>query len=142
MASEKSNVAKAVGAGVRVFTALDGFNALNEIVDAAQGYLQLHEVESTKRASIEAASKTEVARIKAAENVLRDYFEHAFAERRSNFDALFGSLDTAIANGDGETVNAVLTSIVDIAKKSPIAELGDLSEVRALLRDPDNVWEL
>ena len=124
------------------FTALDGFKALTDIVEAAHDYLQLHEVESTKRANIVAAGNAEVARIKAAESVLRDYFERVFAERRSNFEALFGSLDTAIANGDGETVNAVLTSIVDIAKKSPIAELGDLSEVRALLRDPDNVWEL
>lgn len=49
---------------------------------------------------------------------------------------------TAIANGDGQTVTAVLNSIVDIAKQSPIAELGDLSEVRALLRDPDTVWEI
>jgi hypothetical protein len=142
MASERSNVSKMAGAGARAFSAMDGFNALNDIVGAAQDYLRLHEEQSTKRASIETAGKVEVARIKAAENVLLDYFERTFAERRANFDALFGSLDIAIANGDGETVNAVLTSIVDIAKKSPIAELGDLSQVRALLCDPDNVWEL
>ncbi|WP_081289356.1 hypothetical protein [Mycolicibacterium fortuitum] len=127
---------------MRAFTALDGFNALNDIVGAAQEYLNLHEVERTKRANIEAAGKAEVARIKAAEHVLRDYFERVFAERKSNFDALFGNLDTAIANGDGQTVTSVLNSIVDIAKQSPIAELGDLSEVRALLRDPDTVWEI
>ena len=142
MANERSNISKLAGAGARAFSAVDGFNALNDIVGAAQDYLRLHEEESTKRASIETAGKVEVARIKAAEDVLRDYFERVFAERRSNFDALFGSLDSAIAKGDGEAVNAVLNSIVDIAKKSPIAELGDLSEVRALLRDPDNVWEL
>ncbi|GAT01849.1 hypothetical protein [Mycolicibacterium fortuitum] len=136
------NLGKAAGAGMRAFTALDGFNALNDIVGAAQEYLNLHEVERTKRANIEAAGKAEVARIKAAEHVLRDYFERVFAERKSNFDALFGNLDTAIANGDGQTVTAVLNSIVDIAKQSPIAELGDLSEVRALLRDPDTVWEI
>lgn len=127
---------------MRAFTALDGFNALNDIVGAAREYLNLHEVESTKRANIEAAGKAEVARIKAAERVLRDYFERVFAERKSNFDALFGSLDAAIAKGDGQTVTSVLNSIVDIAKQSPIAELGDLSEVRALLRDPDTVWEI
>lgn len=142
MASNQSNAAKAVGAGARVFSALDGFTALNDIVEAAQEYFTLHETESTKRAQIAAAEKAEVARIKAAENVLREYFQQIFAERRANFDALFGTLDKAIAEGDGTTVNAVLGSIVDIAKTSPIAELGDLTQVRELLRDPDNVWEL
>lgn len=142
MSGKQSNAAKVFGASSRAFSALDGFNALNDMVKAAHEYLELHEVESTKRAYVAAAEKTEVARIKAAENVLRDYFQQIFAERRANFDALFGSLDKAITEGDGATVNSVLGSIVDIAKTSPIAELGDLTQVRELLRDPDNVWEL
>ena len=45
-------------------------------------------------------------------------------------------------NGDGESVHAVLRGIVDIARTSPLAELGDLSQIRAALDDPDQVWEL
>lgn len=37
--------------------------------------------------------------------------------------------------------STALIVVID-AKKSPIAELGDLGEVRALLRDPDTVWEI
>ena len=139
---EQSKVNKVFGAGARTLSALDGFGALSEIVEVAQDCIRLHEVESTKRASIRAYAETEVARIEAAEGVLRSYFEQVFAERRSNFDALFTSLDKALEQGNGEAINSVLLSIVDIAKKSPIAELGDLSQVRALLNDPNKVWEL
>jgi hypothetical protein len=139
---EQSKVNRVFGAGARTLSAFDGLGALSEIVEVAQDCIRLHEVESTKRASIRAYAETEVARIEAAEGVLRSYFEQVFAERRSNFDALFTSLDKALEQGNGEAINSVLLSIVDIAKKSPIAELGDLSQVRALLNDPNKVWEL
>ena len=84
---------------------------------------------------------TEVARIKAAESVLKDYFGQVFAERHSNFEELFTRLDNALQAGDGETVNLVVRGIVDIAKSSPLADLGDLAKIRAALDDPDQVWE-
>ena len=58
--------------------------------------MQIHEVESTKRARIQAYEATEVARIKAAEPILRDYFEQAFAERRDLCDEMFARLDRAL----------------------------------------------
>ena len=81
---EQSKVNKVFGAGARTLSALDGLGALNEIVGAAQDCIRLHEVESTKRASIREYAETEVARIKAAEGVLKSYFEQVFAERRSD----------------------------------------------------------
>ena len=89
-----------------------------------------------------AAAAVEVARIKAAESVLKDYFAKVFAERRSNFEELFNRLDGALEANDGETVALMVRGIVDIAKTSPLADLGDLSQIRAALDDPDQVWEL
>ncbi|MFY1621536.1 hypothetical protein [Micromonospora sp. WMMD736] len=102
----------------------------------------MHEVESSKRARLQAYETTEVARIKAAESVLKDYFAKVFAERRSNFEELFNRLDGALEANDGETVALMVRGIVDIAKTSPLADLGDLSQIRAALDDPDQVWEL
>ena len=136
------HTAKVVGRAADGVTALQGFNALTQIVDAAKECIAVHEVESSKRARLQAYETTEVARIKAAESVLKDYFAKVFAERRSNFEELFNRLDGALEANDGETVALMVRGIVDIAKTSPLADLGALSQIRAALDDPDQVWEL
>ncbi|WP_234808289.1 hypothetical protein [Mycolicibacter kumamotonensis] len=142
--SEKPQVHVANGVG-RVgakFSALDGFNALTQIVDVTRECIKVTQSESTQRTRIRAYEKTEVARIKAAEAVLKDYFEQVFAERRATFEALFTRLDQALEAGNGEALNAVVRGIVDIARTSPLADLGDLGQIRAALDDPDQVWDL
>lgn len=136
------HTAKVVGKGAKTVSSLQGFEALNQIVDAARECISVHQVESTKRARLQAYETTEVARIKAAESVLKEYFAQVFTERRSNFEELFNRLDAALKANDGETVNLMVRGIVDIAKSSPFADLGDLSKIRAALDDPDQVWEL
>jgi len=86
--------------------------------------------------------KTEITRIKGAEDILRRYFEQIFSERRHNFEELFKRLDDALEREDAGTVSNVLAAIVDIARNSPLADLGDLSQLRAALDDPDQVWDL
>lgn len=138
----KVHVGKVVKAAQGTIRAVDGLAALNQIVEAARVCIHIHEVESTKRARIEAYEATEVARIRAAEAVLKDYFAQAFAERRNVYYEMFARLDRALDEGNGEVLHAVVRGIVDIAKSSPIADIGDLSQVRAALDDPDQVWDL
>lgn len=138
----KVHVAKVVGRAQGPLSAFDGFTALGQLVEAARECMQIHEVESTKRAGIRAYKETEVARIKAAEAILKDYFEQVFAERRATFEELFSHLDQALDQGNGEVISVVLRGIVDVARTSPLAELGDLSQIRAALDDPDKVWDL
>ncbi len=123
-------------------TSLDGFQALGFMVQAARECVHIYQSERSKRARLETYERTEIARIKAAENTLRTYFEGVFAERRNNFEHLFVRLDTALEQQDGEAVSAVVRGIVDIARTSPLADLGDLSQIRAALDDPDQVWDL
>jgi hypothetical protein len=122
--------------------ARDGFGALAEIVTAARECIVIHQVEHTKQKKIGAYEQTEIARIKAAETLLRGYFEQVFTERRTNFEELFSRLDKALEEGNGEALHAVVRGIVDIARSSPLADLGDLSQIRAALDDPDQVWDL
>jgi hypothetical protein len=120
MSDPTVHIAKVVGPGGGV-SALQGFDALNQIVDAARECFAVHQVESTNRAKLQAYETTEVARIKAAEAILKDYFGQVFAERRSNFEELFGRLDDAIEANDGEKVNLMVRGIVDIAKSCLVA---------------------
>ncbi|MHC9296589.1 hypothetical protein ACRCUN_29345 [Mycobacterium sp. LTG2003] len=140
--SARVHTAKVVSRGTNVVTPVQGFDALNRIVDAARECIAVHQVESTKRTKLQTYESTEVARIKAAESVLKDYFGQVFAERRSNFEELFTRLDNALEANDGETVSLMVRGIVDIAKTSPLADLGDLGKIRAALDDPNQVWDL
>ena len=123
-------------------TALNGFMALETMVDAARECFEVNQVERTRRAYIRGYREAEVRRIKGAEAILKKYFEQVFAERRENFSELFSRLDKALDQGNGEMFNVVLRGIVDIARTSPIADLGDLSQIRAALDDPNHVFEL
>ncbi|MFE2627198.1 hypothetical protein ACFXDP_04565 [Streptomyces sp. NPDC059374] len=137
----KVHVGKVVTAARASAQVKDVFDALSQIVDATRECIHIHEVESSKRARIRAYEAIEVARIRAAEAVLKDYFTQAFAERRNLYEEMFVRLDRALEEENGEVLHAVVRGIVDIAKSSPLADMGDLSQIRAALDDPDQVWE-
>lgn len=136
----KTHIAKA--SGKAPLTARDGFAALGTMVEAARECITIHQLESTKRSKIRAYQETEVGRIKAAEAILKNYFGQVFAERRETFDELFSRLDQALDQGNGEVISVVLRGIVDVARSSPLADMGDLSQIRAALDDPDHVFDL
>lgn len=138
----KVHTAKIVGSAKKSVAATNPLAALQQIVEATRECIQIHEVESTKRARIAAYEASEVARIRGAENVLRDYFAQVFAERRSLYEDLFARLDRAMDEGNNEALHSVVVSIVEVAKSSPLAAMGDLAQVRAALDDPDQVWDL
>ncbi len=119
-----------------------GFAALTQIVNAAQDCARVIAQERTKQTRLAVYRDTEVAKVKAAESTLRKYFDDVFAERRANIDGLFERLDRAIDAGDPALVNQMVNAVVDLAKSSPLADLGDLSHIRAALDDRDQVWEL
>lgn len=123
-------------------SSLDALGALTSTIDAAIGYLNLREEEQTKRARIEAYTTLERERVAEASSILKAYFARVFEERAQTFDRLFEALDAGMETGEHDIVGRALDAIVDIAKKSPIAELGDLNKIRAAFDDPDHVWDL
>ena len=142
---EGTIVGKAAGAAGKAGKAVSGaqaLTALQDVVGAGRDYLVLRQQEMTKREVIHAYEVLETRRIKAAEAVLTNYFNLAFAERASNFQELLARLDAAAEAGDTHTVSEALKAIIAIAQTSPLNDLGDLSQIRGALDDPDHVWEL
>lgn len=135
---KKAIVGKVVSVGKNAVPAVNPIEALTQIVDCVKAI----QVEGTKRKRLSAYETTEIARIKAAEVVLRDYFAESFRERRKNFDEMFQRLDSALEQGNGEAAAIIVRGIVDIARESPLANMGDLGQIRAALDDPNQVWEL
>jgi hypothetical protein len=135
-------VGQIVEGAKRPVPAIDGLSALTQIVETTHKFLQVHAEQATKRARLHVYQETEVGRIKAAESVLRNYFDQVFAERRSIYEEMFARLDRALDEGNNAALHSVVVGIVDIAKSSPLADMGDLAQVRAALDDPDQVWDL
>jgi hypothetical protein len=121
---------------------VDALGALRDVVSAGQEYLTIRQQEMTKREVIGAYRVLETERIRAAEAILKSYFEQAFAERAKNFEALLQRLDEAAEGGDATRVADTLQAIVAIAQSSPLNDIGDLSAIRTALDDPDHVWQL
>lgn len=120
----------------------EGFSALLQVVELAQHGFTVYHEEASKRRRLEVYQATEVTRIKEAGDRLREYFDLAFAERRAVYEEMFARLDRALDSGNNEALHSVVVGIVDLAKTSPLANMGDLSQVRAALDDPDQVWDL
>lgn len=135
-------VGEVVEGAKRAVPAIDGLSALSQIVEATKEFLLVHKEEATKRSRLAVYQETEVARIKTAEAVLRNYFDQVFAERRAVYEEMFTRLDRALDEGNNAALHSVVAGIVDVAKSSPLADMGDLAQVRAALDDPDQVWEL
>ncbi|MGV9850568.1 hypothetical protein ACWDWU_17640 [Streptomyces sp. NPDC003442] len=85
--------------------------------------------------------ETEVARIAASEKTLRDYFDRVFEERRETHKRLFDGLDRALESGDVAAMQTVVGGIVEVARTSPLASIGNLGELRSAMDDPNCVFE-
>lgn len=128
-----------------VFNTLDTFNSpvqcFNDLIQAYTEYLKIKEQEQTKRDEIEAWRQVTLAEIKAKRDFLIGYLDRSFDEREKNFELLFQTVDQAMSSGNNEELALTLDAIVKLAQSSPFKDLADVNTVRALLDDPDHVWE-
>lgn len=139
MANERKGMIAKIA---REITAADALGALTQLVDAARDSIQIHETESTKREKLKTYRETEVRRIKSSEKVLRDYFDRIFAERQETHKHLFASLDVALETGDTVALQAIVGGIVEVARTSPLAGIGNVAELKRAMEDPDAVFDL
>ena len=109
------------------------------VAQAVLDHARIAEEEATKRAEIAAARDVAVERMDATRQVISQYLERTFDERRGNFDRLFDVLDRAQADDDLEGMQLALTGILDLVKSSPFK---DISSFKKSFHDPDQVWEL
>lgn len=91
------------------------------------------EVQKTKRAQIRAQAEVAIHQIDAIRDVLKDYLERSFDERRKIFDKEFEVVDKCLANGDTQALAVTLNSITALAQSSPFKALADLGTVRKTL---------
>lgn len=133
--------AKKTAAALRTGSAADAFSALSQIVDGVRESFHVHQTESTKREKLKTYREIEVRRIEAAAKTLHDYFDRTFSERRETNKRLFENFDLAREAGDVAGMQVAVSGIVDVARTSPLAGIGNLSELRKALDDPETIFE-
>jgi len=107
-------------------TPQQAFEGLKIFVDVVKENHKVSEEEKTKRKNIIAMKEFEIEKIQIQKEVLKDYFEKTFAERRTNFDKMFDVLDKGIESNNLELMQLALGSIVEIAKDSPLSQVEKL----------------
>lgn len=136
--SKKSTLARMAGE----ITGVDALAALNQLVTAARESIEIHETERTKREKLRTYRETEVRRIKSSEKMLKQYFDQIFAERAETHRKLFAGLDVALESGDTAALQAIVGGIIEVARTSPLAGIGDMAELKRAMDDPDAVFDL
>lgn len=113
---------------------MDGVEA---IADALRQIAQSR----VEQARIRADAEVKIAGVHATRDVLLQYLDRSFDERRKNFDALFGTLDRALADGQLEAAAKTLDAVVALAASSPFKDLADVSKAHKMLKDKSHDWE-
>lgn len=121
---------------------LNPLEAIKIIAEAAADYAKVAEQESTKRRAIDAQERVALERIRTQREVLTQYLDRSFDERRENFDRLFDNLDEAVDKSDASAVGAMVGAIVRLAESSPFKDIADVAATRAALDDPDTEFEI
>jgi hypothetical protein len=132
-------VGTAISKGVQYLNPLD---VIREVVGGYTEYCRMAEQEATKRREIEAWESTRLEEIKAQKDLFLTYMSEAFEERAKIFSDMFRLVDAAMAKGEVEQIGIILTSITDLAKKTPFKDLIDISKTKAMIRDRNHVHDL
>lgn len=119
----KYKIQKATQGVNPAFTAKEAFDLL---VNSYCDYKKVAEVEGTKRDAIEAWRQVNVGKVQAQTEILKEYLEHTFAERRHTIDGMFAALDMAIQKGDKDLMSTAMSGIVQIVKTSPLQNVEKL----------------
>lgn len=115
---------------------------LQEVIEVWTNYLEIVQIETTKRREIEARERIILADIDAKRELIIGYLQSSFDERAQNFQSLFAVVDKAIVSGNHQALSSSLQSIVDLSKSSPFKDISTLSNFKAVMNDPDYEWEL
>ena len=110
--------------------AIDAFQTLQS---AYIDYKKTVTVEKTKRHAISAWRDVELSKIQSQKEILELYLKESFRERASQIEGLFLAIDKGIEVGNMDIVGAAMSSIVAIARESPLAQA---KEAVSALHDP------
>lgn len=117
-------------------------STLKAFSEAATDAVKFCEVQKTKREEIRADRDVRIARLRVQRDIVMDYLERSFDERRFLFDRQFEVVDHALTTGNIEELALSLQSINDLAKSSPFKALADIGNVQRALTQEGSTFDI
>lgn len=118
----KKVASKALGSAAKKGPAA-AVEALQMLVKAHADYTRISETEQTQRERIRQRGLVELTRLRHQRETLQQYLDLTFAERKLIISQSFERLDNAIAQGDLDFADKCLSTIIAVAKESPLAQV-------------------
>lgn len=101
-------------------------SVMSRLIETHHEYKKLAAQEKTRREAINAWKDVRLADLKSQKEILRQYLEETFKERKQMIDGLFEALDKGIENNNPELINVAIGGIVNIASQSPLQQVDKL----------------
>lgn len=117
-------------------------STLKAFSEAATDAVKFCEVQKTKREEIRADRDVRIARLRVQRDIVMDYLERSFDERRFLFERQFEVVDHALTTGNIEELALSLQSINDLAKSSPFKALADIGNVQRALTQEGSTFDI
>ncbi len=102
---------------------LDALSGFNKLINAYKDNHRITEEQRTARMAIQAERDFNIEKIKAQKEIMLDYFDKVFKERKDNYSKLFKALDKGIESGNMQLVSEMAGAIVAMAKETPLKDL-------------------
>ena len=117
-------------------------STIKAFTEAATDAVKFCEVQETKREEIRANRDARIKQLEAQRDIIMNYLDRSFDERRYLFEKHFKIVDHALMTGNTEELTLSLQTINDLAKSSPFKALADLGNVQNTLNQPNSTFDI
>lgn len=117
-------------------------STIKAYAEAATDAVKFCEVQETKREEIRANRDARIKQLEAQRDIILNYLDRSFDERRYLFEKHFKIVDHALMTGNTEELTLSLQTINDLAKSSPFKALADLGNVQNTLNQPNSTFDI
>jgi len=124
-----------------IATPAEALTMIDDLVKMTGEVEKFREAQKTKRTAIEAEKDVALARLQAQKELLLEYLDKTFDERKLNFQKYFDVIDDALVKGNTKQLAMGLNSINELAQSSPFKDLANIDQVGKALEDKNYEWD-
>ncbi|MCQ2234015.1 MAG: hypothetical protein MJZ24_04630 [Paludibacteraceae bacterium] len=116
--------------------------ALKVFATATKETIKFVKLQEVKRERIVAEKDAKIAQIEATKEILKEYLDKTFDERKDTFSKYFAVVDMALENGNNEALAQALENINSLAASSPFKDLSNMNTFKEIMNNSDEELDI
>ena len=116
--------------------------AIGTLAEVAVDTIKYVSQQETKQIEIRAKRDVAVAKINATTELIKQYLDKTFDERKDIFNKQFQVVDEALRTGNTEMLSQSLNAINQLAAQNPLKNLADIHQFQQALMDDDYEFDI